>query len=52
MHSLYLYEKDIQVFDYDYYQRVCYSVLDFQKKLAVRDICTILNLGVRHSVRS
>lgn len=52
MHNFYLYENNVQVFDYDLYLKMCYRVLDFQKKIDFGDIFTILRLGVRHQVRS
>jgi hypothetical protein len=52
MHNLYLYEHNINVFDIDYFQRIAYSLLDFQKKMSVSEIITVLRLGMKHNVRN
>lgn len=52
MHNLHLYEHNITVFDYNYYQRIGYSLLDYQRKMSVGEIVTVLRLGMRHDVRN
>lgn len=52
MHNLYLYDSNINVFDYDYYQKICYNLLNYQKKMTVFEIITVLRLGLKHNLKN
>jgi len=52
MHNLYLCDSNITIFDYDYYQRVCYNLLDHQSKMSMSEIMTVLHLGLKHNVKN
>jgi hypothetical protein len=52
MHNLYLYENNIQLFDYDYFQIITYKILDYQKKMTVSEIITVLKLGIKHNIKN
>jgi hypothetical protein len=52
MHNLSLFENNLQLFDYDYYQRICFKLLDYQKKMSVSEIITVLKLGIKHNIKN
>ena len=52
MHQFYLYDQNILVFDYDYYQQSCYRLLDFQKQIGLKDLFIVLKMGQKHNVRN
>lgn len=52
MHNLYMYDSNIHIFNYDYFNKCCYRLLDFQHKMGIIDIITILKLGLKHNIKN
>lgn len=52
MHQLYLYQNNVSIFDYDYYNECSYSLIKEQKSLNLSEIMTVLKLGLQHNIKN